>query len=226
MFVRFRQTASRLQLSLVESRREGGKVRCEHIAALGSIPCPMTKADRVAFWRLLFPRLEKLGNRIADEKLKILDAIHARIPIVTPDEQTALQRENAEADVKLWETLQDMNASKAEGLKGVAALTSGQAAEAEAEAAKAAAEAARAKERLDKLAKGEAVAGGLGKPATREDMLKILKAAGMTLADIRHSRRLAALGKEHFELFLQETLKELRRAEKRIDRKVLRKLGA
>ena len=32
MFVRFRQSARRLQLSLVETRRDGSKVRHEHIA--------------------------------------------------------------------------------------------------------------------------------------------------------------------------------------------------
>jgi hypothetical protein len=37
MFVRFRQTAQRLQASLVETRRIDGKVRHEHIAGLGSV---------------------------------------------------------------------------------------------------------------------------------------------------------------------------------------------
>jgi hypothetical protein len=34
MFVRYRQTQSRLQASLVETRRINGKVRHEHIASL------------------------------------------------------------------------------------------------------------------------------------------------------------------------------------------------
>jgi hypothetical protein len=37
MFVRFRRQVHRLNVSVVASRREAGKVRCEHIAALGSI---------------------------------------------------------------------------------------------------------------------------------------------------------------------------------------------
>ena len=37
MFVRFRQTAYRLQVSLVETRRAEGKVKHEHVASLGSI---------------------------------------------------------------------------------------------------------------------------------------------------------------------------------------------
>jgi hypothetical protein len=106
-FVRFRQTPSRLQVSLVEERRVGGKVRHEHIASLGSILVPATIADRVAFWRLLHERLAKLSNRIgADEQGKILGAIHARIPMVTIDELRTLQRENAQADEKFWAGLQ------------------------------------------------------------------------------------------------------------------------
>jgi hypothetical protein len=56
MFVRFRQTLSSLQVSLVENRRIDGKVRHEHVAGLGSIPEPMTTADRVAFWSALYQR--------------------------------------------------------------------------------------------------------------------------------------------------------------------------
>jgi hypothetical protein len=37
MFVRFRQQARRLQVSLVQNRRVAGKVRAEHIGALGSV---------------------------------------------------------------------------------------------------------------------------------------------------------------------------------------------
>jgi hypothetical protein len=38
MFVRFRPTARRLQLSLITTRRSAGKVCHEHIASLGSAP--------------------------------------------------------------------------------------------------------------------------------------------------------------------------------------------
>lgn len=101
MFPRFHQAPSRLQVSLRESRRIGGKPRCEHIASLGSIPKPMTTADRVAFWARLHQRLAKLSNRIgAEEQGKILGAIHARIPMVTIDELRTLQREKSVADEK------------------------------------------------------------------------------------------------------------------------------
>jgi len=37
MYVRFRQTKRRLQVSLVESRRTDGRVDQEHVASLGSV---------------------------------------------------------------------------------------------------------------------------------------------------------------------------------------------
>ena len=49
MFVRFRQTAYGLQVSLIQTRREGGKVRHEHIAELGAIILPASTADRIDF---------------------------------------------------------------------------------------------------------------------------------------------------------------------------------
>jgi hypothetical protein len=107
--------------------------------------------------------------------------------MVTPDEMRDLQRENAEADARLWEGLQSMNAGQAEGHKDVSAKAARIAADAEKSAADAAAKAVKAKERLDRLAKGEDVSGGLGKPMTREQMEKILKDNGMTVADIRFS---------------------------------------
>jgi hypothetical protein len=64
MFVRFRQTKHRLQLSLVETRRIDGRVLHEHIASLGSIENPPTVRARTAFWQRLHERLAKLSNRI------------------------------------------------------------------------------------------------------------------------------------------------------------------
>jgi hypothetical protein len=63
MFIRFRQTKRRprLQVSLVETRKEGRRVRHEHIASLGSIALPFSTTDRVAFWDKLDTRLR--GHR-------------------------------------------------------------------------------------------------------------------------------------------------------------------
>jgi hypothetical protein len=54
-------------VSLIQSRREGGKVRHEHIAGLGAITIPASAADRIAFWRCLHGRLSALSIQIADE---------------------------------------------------------------------------------------------------------------------------------------------------------------
>jgi hypothetical protein len=225
MFVRFRRSAYRLQVSLAETRRVDGHVRQEHVAGLGSIEsAPMTIAGRVAFWRELRGRLDRLANRIGAEQIKILDAVHARIPIVTIDEQRMLQRENAEADARLWEGLHDMNAEQAEGHKEIAAKSARIAADAEKGAVEAAARAATAKDRLDRLAKGEDVPGG--KPMTREDMEKILKNAGWTAADIRFTAKLgeASLSEDEFKAFVREGFEATQRAEKSSRWKVLRKI--
>jgi hypothetical protein len=172
MFPRFRRVEShlqaRVQVSIAESRRVDGKVRPEHIAALGAVGDPATIADRVAFWGQLHQRLDKLSNRISgDDQAKIIGAIHARIPMVTIDEQRALQRDNAEADEKFWTCLQGMNAGLAEGHREIAAKSTSIATNAEKGAAEAATKAAAAKERLDRLEKGADVQGGLGKTERR-----------------------------------------------------------
>ena len=52
MFVRFRSyTSAAMQVSIVETRRTGGKVRHEHVAGLGSIEMPPTVYGRVALRR-------------------------------------------------------------------------------------------------------------------------------------------------------------------------------
>jgi hypothetical protein len=221
MFVRFRQTPSRLQVSVVEGRRVGGKVRHEQIASLGSILVPATIADRVAFWNRLHQRLAKLSNRIgADEQGKILGAIHVRIPMVTIDELRTLQRENSEADEKFWAGLQGMNAELAEGHKEVAAKSARLAGDAEAGAAYAAAKASVAKDRIERLAKGEDVSGGLGKPMTRK---ALLKAAGITESQARHAERVHSLGDVLFEKFVQAGIEGMLRGEKSAERKFLRR---
>jgi hypothetical protein len=77
----------RLQVSILETRRVGGKVRHEHIASVGSIETPLNVADRVAFWQRVHERLAKLSNRIDPATQgKILGDIDAQIPMVTPGE--------------------------------------------------------------------------------------------------------------------------------------------
>jgi hypothetical protein len=122
MFARFRPSPYRLQVSIVETRRVGGKVRHEHIASLGSIETPLSVANWVAFWQRVHERLAKLSNWIDPATQgKIRGVIHSRIPMVTPDEQRGLQLENAEADERFWTSLQDMNQSTVEEHKALAA---------------------------------------------------------------------------------------------------------
>jgi hypothetical protein len=90
MFVRFRTTPRRIQVSILEARRNGRRVTNEHVASLGSISVPMTVVARQAFWADLWDRLTSPSNRIgADDQAKIRNAIHARIPMVLPDEANA-----------------------------------------------------------------------------------------------------------------------------------------
>jgi predicted Zn-dependent protease len=155
MFVRFRQAGQRLQASLIETRRVDGKVRHEHIASLGSVILPLSVADRITFWNRLHERLAKLSNRIdAETHGKVLGAVHARVPMVTADEQRALQLENAKADAQFWDGIADMHAAMAADHKGLSARAERTAAEGEVERAKAAEHAARAKERVERIARG------------------------------------------------------------------------
>ena len=160
-----------------------------HVASLGSIEEPMTTAVRTAFWIQVRARLDKLVNRTGDDQVKILDAVHARIPMVTMDEQRTLQRENAEADKKFWETFEGL--ADAEGHKELAEVAARAAADVEARAKDAAGKAVAATNRIDRLDKGEPLTGGLGKPKvlTKQDFMK----AGFTESDLRHCGDVAEL---------------------------------
>jgi hypothetical protein len=194
MFVRFRQAIRRLQCSVIETRRADGKVLHEHVASLGAVPLEASVADRIAFWRALFERVDRLSNRVdADTRLKVFEAIGARIPMPTADEQRQLQRENAEADERVWSSLQDMNASTAAEQRELIAAAERSAATGEAAAKDAGERAARARERLAKLDRGEDVAGGLGKPVNMDE---VLRAAGWTDRDLEHARNSHALHSE------------------------------
>jgi hypothetical protein len=61
MFVRFRNTARRLQGSIVETHWTAGRVRHEHVASLGSIPLGMTVGDRLDFWAAVHRRFAAAG---------------------------------------------------------------------------------------------------------------------------------------------------------------------
>jgi hypothetical protein len=120
MFVRFRPVRHRLIVDLVETRRENGKVRSEHIARLGSValPEPIGPRERVRFWRELKARFRdiavRLANRVAaDDRKKALAAIHARIPKPTEADEQAARIETARDDVAFWEKVRDGEAPEA-----------------------------------------------------------------------------------------------------------------
>ena len=221
MFVRFRQTPHRLQLSLVETRREAGHVRHDHIATLGSIPLTMAPADRLAFWTKLHQRLDALSNRVdATQRGVILAAIHARIPMPTSDDQQAVQLELAQADAKFWEVLAEGQADDIEAHKDLVAAAQRDLGARERAAAEIAAKAEAARDRVARTERGEAVA--VPPPLTRKDMLRI---TGMTEAEMRHCVRVYEIDKHGgLQLLLDEQHRRHRQAEKAVVRRLHRLL--
>jgi hypothetical protein len=224
MFVRFRQTRRSLQASLVETRRVDSKVQHEHIAGLGSIEMPPSSADRIDFWMKLYQRLDTLANRVdAEARLKILDAINARIPVPTSDDLRSVQAANTRQDTDLWETMRDVQTADVEERK--AALTAMQQSIAEreraAEAATAIAKAAR--DRLERIERGEEMHGGISQ--RRDSMKDILKNFGWTLSDIRHARRLTEISDANgeWEKLISDISQRRRQVEKVATRATLRK---
>ena len=195
MFVRFRAAPRRLDLSLLETKRQGAKVRHEHVAGLGSCPHQPSPADRIHFWRRLHERLAKLSNRIgAEDHAKILGAVHARVPMPTPDEQRALQLENAKQDAQLWAGARDLNEANVETYREMTAPIE----KAIANGAETAERAKVAAERVAKIERGEDVHGGLGKPMTREDIEAALLKGGFTRKTLRRAAWLASLSEDEF----------------------------
>jgi uncharacterized protein (DUF885 family) len=222
MFVRFRQTARRLQASLIETRRQGGKVRHEHVASLGAVPLAPSAVDRIALWTKLHQRLDALSNRIdAAQRGAILTAIHARIPMPTADDQQAVQLERAREDARFWQSLADMAADDIEGHRGL--LTSTQQAIVEREKASAdfVMHAHQAKERLARAEQGEAVA-GIPTPLTRKDFLRI---SGMTEVEARHCEPVHEIAEQGWlQLMLDELMRRKEKAEKSVVREIHRLL--
>jgi crossover junction endodeoxyribonuclease RuvC len=96
MLVRFRQAEHRLQLSLVETHRDGDTVRHEHVANLGAVTALPSVADRAAFWEQLIRRLAALGERV--DYAAIIAAVAARVPPVTDSERHAIPPSNVKPD--------------------------------------------------------------------------------------------------------------------------------
>jgi hypothetical protein len=103
MFIRFRENGSRLYVSLVRSRRVDGKVRSEHVAALGSVvpggDLLAAVHDRAALWQRLH---ENIADLSASDQSRLMEAMHARIPIPTAEERGAAELAEAERDAAYW----------------------------------------------------------------------------------------------------------------------------
>lgn len=218
MFVRFRETKSTLQVTLLAGRRIGARVRHEHIAALGSIKMPATIEGRDAFWRRLHETLGRLGNRLdAATQAKLLGDIHARVPLVTNDERSAHAIEQAEHERQVWDGMRGMLDERAAGTAAMAAsATATSAADREA-AADAAARAATAQERIERLRRGETVAES--KPI---DVEQVLREAGWTRADEKHAMMAAELPEGTIATIVEEVSKASRRAERATVRRLWR----
>jgi hypothetical protein len=182
MFVRFRSGKTRLQVSLLQTSRSDGKVRNEHVASLGSIKLPQTVDARITFWQRLHDRLAKLGNRVdATTQAKLCGDIHAKIPMVTLDEQRGLQLRNAEADKKFWTIMGSLNEGHLAGQQGIVRVAERSIADTKPAIKDAKTKEATAQNRIERLKQGEAISGGLGKPLTWEDFAR----AGLSASDVR-----------------------------------------
>jgi hypothetical protein len=221
MFVRFRDTARRLQASLVETRRANGRVRHSHIASLGSIPFAPSPAERIAFWTQLHARLARLANRIDSAALgAILAAIHARIPTPTQAEQQAERLAMAKGDARQRRAMADLHKDKLEGHKQLVASVQRQMPRMEADTAAAMADAEAADEHLLAIERGEDAP--VSRPLTFGQLLKSL---GWTASDARHARRMSKieeLGGD--ELLMDEIMKRHRQGEKAASRALLQRL--
>jgi hypothetical protein len=115
--------------------------------------------------------------------------------MVTPEAIRAVQDESFADDERFWDSMRDMNASHIEGHKALIAQAHSKIAAMEPEVAKAAEKVEVARSKREKLKRGEAVAGGLGK---RLDFAAVVKAAGITPALLRRSLLLASLTEAEF----------------------------
>jgi hypothetical protein len=154
-------------------------MQSEHIASLGSVDAEVSVRERLAFWAKLPERLARLGNRVGpDDQAKVYAALHARIPMVTPDEQRAIQEANAEGDERFWGAMRDMRTASVEehclstfaqigaavmraitpaSARALIARTETKIAEHAPKAAEAGERAQAAKDRLERIRRGESV---------------------------------------------------------------------
>ena len=218
MFVRFRQGARRLQLSLVETRRDAGKIRHEHVASLGAARLPLSPETRLEFWEKLYPRLARLANRLdGDGQAKVLAAVHTRIPMVTGAERRALQLEAAKDEAKFWDVMQESNEEMSASHRALATTAERTGIETKQAAEDAAKHVAAANDRIARLERSEDIGG-----TTKTDLRQLLRNAGVTDSDIPHWCNLARIHELGADEEYLEAIGPNEQRERRIARKIRR----
>lgn len=106
MFIRFRQRNDRLYVLLCETQRINGAVRQYQRANLGVVGIneqsrAVAFKERFNLWTALHEEVGRLGIP-EDVAGKLMDALNARIPLPTQEQQGAGQLENAEGDLRFW----------------------------------------------------------------------------------------------------------------------------
>src|SRR5262249_9956799 len=87
IFVHFRETPYGLAMSLVENRRENGRICHEHVSNFSSIETPTSEAAHIEVCRGVLELLAHRSSRLdAETQCKVMAAVHARGRMVTPDE--------------------------------------------------------------------------------------------------------------------------------------------
>jgi hypothetical protein len=208
MFVRFRERHGRLLVSLVETRRVAGKVRQEYIADFGAIDMPPSARDRQTYWPKVHERISRLSNRIPSDQVgAIIGAIHARVPMVSVDEVPAINKDGAEKNLKWWQTHQAWCDEQVELHKLMKADVERKVEMWSEQAARSRAGVERAQAAIDDPTKPPPP------ELTRKEMIRILRAAGMTKQDMHRARKVAAMSEEELEAHLARRFRKPKRQE-------------
>jgi hypothetical protein len=219
MHIRSRLHHRRLQISLIDTRRIDGRVRQEHVAALGSVPPDMSVQDRVAFWTKLHPRLSRLDNRLdPSTRARIMGELHKIVPMVPPDAAIAGKVETAKRNVKTSTAPREMFQATINEQKAMLVKLQRDIAAGEAHVAEMADAVKRDEDKLSRLEAGEDVP--VAKELDAAAIRALLKEVGWTRSDEHRARRMAMLDEEgHAEL-----IAELRRVVLHDDRRHARAL--
>jgi hypothetical protein len=103
-----------------------GEPRRRHVASIGSVAIEADEAtsvrDRVQLWKALHLRIGalQLGHEVAG---RLMGALHARIPMPTPEETGSVERWHAESDLTWWSGMHRCTDDSIADLEGLKKLT-------------------------------------------------------------------------------------------------------